>query len=209
MNCTADPPQTRLNSSGSGQLNRGCSQVICLQREKHTRWNPLFSNFLFFPGGRWRLAGHSPSSMTHIHSPLIITVVFPWGDSKVSSFFFGWELITGHLLFPTPGSLFSRFFPYFAHSRSSGFSLNHTLLKDCLPLKHTPATADLAGSTTQLPREGAMLTELLLQGPWGHKESAWLSERALTHTHTHTHTHTRQELDPMPGPWQQRTKRIH
>lgn len=191
MNCTADLPKTRLNSSGSGQLNRGCSQVICLQREKLTRRNPLFSNFLFFLGGRWRLAGHSPSSVTHIHSPLIITVVFPWGDSKVSSFFFGWELIIGHLLFPTPGSLFSRFFPYFAHSHPSGFSLNHTT--QALPLKHTPATADLAGSTTQLPREGAMLTELLLQSPWGHKESARLSD---WHTHPPTptppppHTHT-------------------
>ena len=182
MDCTADPPKTRLNS-GSGQLNRGCSQVICLQREKHARWNPLFSNFLFSLGGRWMLAGHSPSSMTHIHSPLIITVVFPWGDFKVSLFFFGWELIIGHLLFPTPGSLFSRFFPYLLILIHQGLALNLTPLRDCLWNIPQPL------QTSQAAERGRHAHWLLQRSPWGHQQSG-TTEWARTHARTHAHTHT-------------------
>lgn len=93
-----------------------------MEHRSYSRWNPLFSNFLFLCEGDEGLAGHCPLSVTHIYGPLIITVVFPWGDFKVSCFFSPWELIMKHLVFRKPGILFSRLFPGFTHSHPSRFS---------------------------------------------------------------------------------------
>ena len=182
MDCTADPPKTRLNSSGSGQLNRGCSQVICLQREKHARWNPLFSNFLFISrremNASWSLPfiydSYSQSFNHHCGFPLgwfqsLLILLWLRAHNWAFALPHAWESLLQIL-------------PIVAHSHPSGFSLNHTPLRDCLwnipqPLQTSQAAERGRHAHWIAPAES-------LRSPTvGHD---WVS----THTHTHTHTHT-------------------
>lgn len=188
MNCTADPPKTRLNSSGSGQLNRVCLQVICLQREKPPRWNPLFSNFLFFSrremNASWSLPfiydSYSQSFNHHCGFPLgwfqsLLILLWLRAHNWAFALPHAWESLLQIL-------------PILAHSHPSGFSLNHTLLRDCLSIIPQPLqTSQLYHPAAERGRHAHWIApaESKRSPTVGHD---WMSTHVHAHTHTDTHT---------------------